>query len=157
MSESSLAPNGSSQRNQRLALVAVVGVAVLGVIAYLLFFSGKSSTSASTRDPASLGLGRVVGEPDRRPGGSGRLHSGGGTQPVPARARAANPGGEPDRQGDDEGERRRPDAHAVPAYRHSDVDARTWPHRLREPGADGDCHRHPVAHVIADRSLTRSR
>jgi hypothetical protein len=45
MSESSLAPNGSSQRNQRLALVAVVGVAVLGVIAYLLFFSSGSKSS----------------------------------------------------------------------------------------------------------------
>jgi hypothetical protein len=45
MSESSLAPNGSSQRNQRLALVAVVGVAVLGVIAYLLLFSGGSKSS----------------------------------------------------------------------------------------------------------------
>jgi hypothetical protein len=45
MSESSLAPNGSSQRNQRLALVAVVGVAVLGVIAYLLFFSSSSKSS----------------------------------------------------------------------------------------------------------------
>jgi hypothetical protein len=44
MSESSLAPTGS-QKNQRLALVAVVGVAVVGVIVYLLLFSGKSSSS----------------------------------------------------------------------------------------------------------------
>jgi hypothetical protein len=44
MSESSLAPTGS-QKNQRLALVAVVGVAVFGVIIYLLLFSGKSSSS----------------------------------------------------------------------------------------------------------------
>jgi hypothetical protein len=45
MSESSPALAGSAQRNQRLALVAVVGVAVLGVIAYLLFFSGGSKSS----------------------------------------------------------------------------------------------------------------
>jgi hypothetical protein len=51
MSESSLAPNGSSQRNQRLALVAVVGVAVLGVIAYLLFFSGGSKSSNTGATP----------------------------------------------------------------------------------------------------------
>ena len=44
MSESPLAPPGS-QKNQRLALVAVVGVAVFGVIIYLLLFSGKSSSS----------------------------------------------------------------------------------------------------------------
>src|SRR5450755_4375401 len=45
MSESSLSPTGSSQKNQRLALVAVVGVAVVGVIVYLLLFSGGSSSS----------------------------------------------------------------------------------------------------------------
>ena len=45
MSETSPALAGSAQRNQRLALVAVVGVAVLGVIAYLLFFSGASKSS----------------------------------------------------------------------------------------------------------------
>jgi hypothetical protein len=45
MSESSPALAGSAQRNQRLALVAVVGVAVLGVIAYLLLFSGGSKSS----------------------------------------------------------------------------------------------------------------
>jgi type IV secretory pathway VirB10-like protein len=44
MSESSLTPTGS-QNNQRLALVAVIGVAVVGVIVYLLLFSGKSSSS----------------------------------------------------------------------------------------------------------------
>jgi hypothetical protein len=45
MSETSPALAASAQRNQRLALVAVVGVAVLGVIAYLLFFSGGSKSS----------------------------------------------------------------------------------------------------------------
>jgi hypothetical protein len=44
MSESSPALAESAQRNQRLALVAVVGVAVLGVIAYLLLFSGGSKS-----------------------------------------------------------------------------------------------------------------
>jgi len=44
MSESSLETTGSAQRNQRLALVAVVGVAVIGVIVYLLLFSGGSSS-----------------------------------------------------------------------------------------------------------------
>jgi hypothetical protein len=46
MSESSLSPTGS-QKNQRLALVAVVGVAVVGVIVYLLLFSGGSSSPAA--------------------------------------------------------------------------------------------------------------
>jgi len=48
MSETSPALAGSAQRNQRLALVAVVGVAVLGVIAYLLFFSGGGANSSNT-------------------------------------------------------------------------------------------------------------
>ena len=52
MSESSPALAGSAQRNQRLALVAVVGVAVLGVIAYLLFFSGGSKSSDSGAVPS---------------------------------------------------------------------------------------------------------
>jgi hypothetical protein len=51
MSETSPAPAGSAQRNQRLALVAVVGVAVLGVIAYLLLFSGGSKSSDSGAVP----------------------------------------------------------------------------------------------------------
>ena len=51
MSESSPALAGSAQRNQRLALVAVVGVAVLGVIAYLLLFSGGSKSSNSGATP----------------------------------------------------------------------------------------------------------
>ena len=51
MSESSPALAGSAQRNQRLALVAVVGVAVLGVIAYLLFFSGGSKSSNTGATP----------------------------------------------------------------------------------------------------------
>jgi len=52
MSESSPALAGSAQRNQRLALVAVVGVAVLGVIAYLLLFSGGSKSSDSGAVPS---------------------------------------------------------------------------------------------------------
>ncbi|HZV26851.1 MAG TPA: hypothetical protein VFG00_11220 [Acidothermaceae bacterium] len=51
MSESSPALAGSAQRNQRLALVAVVGVAVLGVIAYLLLFSGGSKSSNTGATP----------------------------------------------------------------------------------------------------------
>jgi hypothetical protein len=51
MSETSPALAESAQRNQRLALVAVVGVAVLGVIAYLLFFSGGSKSSDSGAVP----------------------------------------------------------------------------------------------------------
>ena len=55
MSESSLATTVSAQRNQRLALVAVVGVAVLGVLAYLFLFSGGSSskTPAAAHTPPS--------------------------------------------------------------------------------------------------------
>src|SRR5665213_722095 len=52
MSESSSALAGSAQRNQRLALVAVVGVAVLGVIAYLLLFSGESKSSNTGAVPS---------------------------------------------------------------------------------------------------------
>jgi hypothetical protein len=52
MSETSPALAGSAQRNQRLALVAVVGVAVLGVIAYLLLFSGGSKSSDSGAVPS---------------------------------------------------------------------------------------------------------
>ena len=52
MSESSSALAGSAQRNQRLALVAVVGVAVLGVIAYLLLFSGGSKSSNTGAVPS---------------------------------------------------------------------------------------------------------
>jgi hypothetical protein len=52
MSESSLSPTGSSQKNQRLALVAVVGVAVVGVIVYLLLFSGGSSSSPAAETVA---------------------------------------------------------------------------------------------------------
>src|SRR5450432_1794409 len=48
MSESSLETTGSAQRNQRLALVAVGGVAVIGVIVYLLLFSGGSSSKTPT-------------------------------------------------------------------------------------------------------------
>jgi hypothetical protein len=51
MSESSPALAGSAQRNQRLALVAVVGVAVLGVIAYLLLFSGGSKSNSGATPP----------------------------------------------------------------------------------------------------------
>jgi hypothetical protein len=51
MSESSRALAGSAQRNQRLALVAVVGVAVLGVIAYLLLFSGGSKSNSGAMPP----------------------------------------------------------------------------------------------------------
>jgi hypothetical protein len=54
MSESSLATTGSAQRNQRLALVAVVGVAVIGVIVYLLLFAGGSSSKTPTATNAPV-------------------------------------------------------------------------------------------------------
>jgi hypothetical protein len=60
MSESSPALAGSAQRNQRLALVAVVGVAVLGVIAYLLLFSGGSKSANSGATPPHTPTAPVV-------------------------------------------------------------------------------------------------
>jgi len=80
MSESSLSPTGSSQKNQRLALVAVVGVAVVGVIVYLLLFSGKSSSPAAapvtphvqTSAPASASPAAIQAVPAAFAGTVGR-------------------------------------------------------------------------------------